>query len=101
MESSDAIKWKEACDSEMESLHKNETWILVPLPKGRKAIGNRWVFRVKENQAGEIERFKARLVAKGFLQKYDIYMAQPDGYIDEVHPDYVCKLKRSLYVLAR
>ncbi|KAG2958877.1 hypothetical protein PC123_g29053 [Phytophthora cactorum] len=41
MESSDAIKWKEACDSEMESLHKNETWILVPLPKGRKAIGNR------------------------------------------------------------
>ncbi|KAG2758739.1 Retrovirus-related Pol polyprotein from transposon TNT 1-94 [Phytophthora cactorum] len=146
MESSDAIKWKEACDSEMESLHKNETWILVPLPKGRKAIGNRWVFRVKENQAGEIERFKARLVAKGFLQKYgidydetfapvakftsirillslaakynltlhqmdvktaflnglldeDIYMAQPDGYIDEVHPDYVCKLKRSLYGL--
>ncbi|KAG3045216.1 hypothetical protein PC122_g24659 [Phytophthora cactorum] len=29
----------------------------------------------------------------------DIYMAQPDGYIDEVHPDYVCKLKRSLYGL--
>ncbi|KAG2758696.1 hypothetical protein Pcac1_g29199 [Phytophthora cactorum] len=74
MESSDAIKWKEACDSEMESLHKNETWILVPLPKGRKAIGNRWVFRVKENQAGEIERFKARLVAKGFLQKYFLGM---------------------------
>ncbi|GMF93428.1 unnamed protein product [Phytophthora fragariaefolia] len=67
MESGDAIKWKEACDSEIESLHKNETWILVPLPKGRKAISNRWVFRVKENQAGEIERFKSRLVAKGFL----------------------------------
>ncbi|KAG6615841.1 retrovirus-related gag-pol polyprotein [Phytophthora cinnamomi] len=109
---------------------------VVPLPKGRKAIGNRWVFRVKENQAGEVERFKARLVAKGFSQKYgidydetfapvakftsiravlslaakyglklhqmdvktaflnggldeEIYMVQPDGYVDEDHPDYV------------
>ncbi|KAG2955346.1 hypothetical protein PC118_g24752 [Phytophthora cactorum] len=49
MESSDAVKWKEACDSELESLHKNDTWDVVPLPKGRKAIGCRWVFRVKEN----------------------------------------------------
>ncbi|KAG2854807.1 hypothetical protein PC114_g28646 [Phytophthora cactorum] len=72
MESSDAVKWKEACDSELESLHKNDTWDVVPLPKGRKAIGCRWVFRVKENQDGEIERFKARLVAKGFSQKYGI-----------------------------
>lgn len=72
MESNDAAKWKEACESEMESLHKNKTWTLVPLPKGRKAIGNRWVFRVKENQAGEVERFKARLVAKGFAQKLGI-----------------------------
>ncbi|TJX12677.1 hypothetical protein E9840_12290, partial [Tissierella creatinini] len=146
MESSDADKWKEACDSEVESLRKNETWTLVPLPKGRKAIGCRWVFRVKENQSGEIERFKARLVAKGFSQKYgidydetfapvakftsirvllslaakykltvhqmdvktaflnglldeDIYMAQPDGYVDGDRPDYVCRLKRSLYGL--
>uniref|UniRef100_H3G5I6 Reverse transcriptase Ty1/copia-type domain-containing protein n=1 Tax=Phytophthora ramorum TaxID=164328 RepID=H3G5I6_PHYRM len=29
----------------------------------------------------------------------DIYMAQPDGYMDEDHPDHVCKLKRSLYGL--
>uniref|UniRef100_H3H9M0 Uncharacterized protein n=1 Tax=Phytophthora ramorum TaxID=164328 RepID=H3H9M0_PHYRM len=72
MESSDAVKWKEACDSECDSLLKNDTWDVVPLPKGRKAIGCRWVFRVKENQAGEIERFKARLVAKGFSQKYGI-----------------------------
>ncbi|KAG6590646.1 Retrovirus-related Pol polyprotein from transposon TNT 1-94 [Phytophthora cinnamomi] len=116
MESSDAAKWKEACDSEYDSLLKNKTWEVVPLPKGRKAIGNRWVFRVKENQAGEVERFKARLVAKGFSQKYgidydetfapgraefgrQIYMVQPDGYVDEDHPDYVCKLKQSLYGL--
>ncbi|PSD62998.1 hypothetical protein C7G80_19275, partial [Acinetobacter nosocomialis] len=44
MESSNSTKWKEACDSEINSLRKNETWVLVPLPKGRKAIGCRWVF---------------------------------------------------------
>ena len=41
MESSDADKWQKACHSEIESLRKNKTWTLVPLPKGRKAIGNR------------------------------------------------------------
>ena len=29
----------------------------------------------------------------------DIYMAQPDGFYDIVHPDYLCKLERSLYGL--
>ncbi|CEG39881.1 gag-pol polyprotein [Plasmopara halstedii] len=72
MESSEAVEWREACNSEIESLRRNKTWELVPLPHGRKAIGNRWIFRVKENQNGEIERYKARLVAKGFAQKYGI-----------------------------
>ncbi|KAG2758561.1 hypothetical protein Pcac1_g29317 [Phytophthora cactorum] len=85
MESSDAIKWKEACDSEMESLHKNETWILVPLPKGRKAIGNRWVFRVKENQAGEIEQdvatgkvsVRQTKFANDILEKFNMEKSNP------------------------
>ncbi|KAF1325883.1 Integrase catalytic core protein, partial [Globisporangium splendens] len=72
MESSDASKWMEACDSELESLCKNETWELVPLPRGRKAISSKWVFKVKETVEGLIERYKARLVAKGFLQKYGV-----------------------------
>uniref|UniRef100_A0AAV1U7S1 Reverse transcriptase Ty1/copia-type domain-containing protein n=1 Tax=Peronospora matthiolae TaxID=2874970 RepID=A0AAV1U7S1_9STRA len=54
------------------SLIQNDTWEIVPLPKDRKAIGCRWVFRVKENQNGEVERFKARLVAKGFSQKFGV-----------------------------
>lgn len=72
MESSEAAKWKEACRSEMESLRRSNTWTLVPLPQGRKPIGSRWVFRVKTNQAGQIERYKARLVAKGFSQEHGI-----------------------------
>ena len=67
MESSNADKWKEACDLEVDSLCKNKTWSLVSLPQGRNAIGCRWVFRIKENQAGEIERFKARLRGQGIF----------------------------------
>ena len=69
---SDASKWKEACASEFESLTKNETWELVVLPRGPKAIRSKWVFTVKEIVEGLIERYKARLVAKGFLQKYGV-----------------------------
>ncbi|CEG39832.1 reverse partial [Plasmopara halstedii] len=72
MESSDASKWVMACDMEMGSLRKNDTRELVPPPRGRKAIGNKWVFRIKKNQDGVIERYKARMVAKGFAQKYGI-----------------------------
>lgn len=72
MESDDASKWREACNSEFESLSKNETWELVPLPRGRKAISSKWVFKVKETVEGFVERYKARLVAKGFLQKYGV-----------------------------
>ena len=72
MESNDASKWRDACDSEFQSLTKNSTWDVVPLPSGRKLIGCKWVFKVKENERGEVERFKVRLVAKGFAQKAGI-----------------------------
>lgn len=62
----------EACDSEFESLSKNETWELVPFPRGRKPISSKWVFKVKETAEGLIKRYKARVVAKGLLQKYGV-----------------------------
>ncbi|KAJ0818040.1 putative RNA-directed DNA polymerase [Helianthus annuus] len=62
-------RWVEAMNKEMEALFRNNTWILADLPQGRKAIGCKWVYRVKYKSNGEIERFKARLVAKGFNQR--------------------------------
>ncbi|POM64988.1 putative transposable element [Phytophthora palmivora] len=50
----------------------NQTWVLVPRPKGRKILRSRWDFVVKYTGTGEIDRFKARLVIKGFLQEYGI-----------------------------
>ena len=72
LESDHAENWKAAADSEYQSLLENETWELVELPPGRKAITCRWVFKVKLDENGKVERFKGRLVVKGFLQKFGV-----------------------------
>jgi len=64
-----ADKWKDACLEEYNWHLENSTWTLVELPPGQKAIGSKWVFKIKHNADGSIERFKARLVAKGFSQR--------------------------------
>ena len=62
-------QWLKAAQDEIQSLVENGTFELVRLPPGRKAIGSRWVFRVKRNADGSIEWYKGRLVAKGFSQR--------------------------------
>jgi hypothetical protein len=44
----------------------------VPLPKGRKPISCKWVFKIKHGVHGEVERYKARLVARGFTQTFGV-----------------------------
>ena len=56
----------------MATLDANETWDLVPLPKGKNVIGYKWVYKVKHNANGNIRRYKARLVAKGYAQTYGV-----------------------------
>lgn len=68
----DSDKWKDVIEEEMESLIMNETWSLVELPANRRAIGNRWVFKIKSHPDGVNERYKARLVVKGFTHKSGI-----------------------------
>ena len=48
---------------EIVALERNHTWSLVPLQPGHKAIGCHWVYKIKHNSDGSIERYKARLVA--------------------------------------
>ena len=60
--------WKEAVQSEYDSLKSNETWELAELPHGRNAIGSKWVFKHKRDADGKIHKCKARLVAKGYSQ---------------------------------
>ena len=66
-------KWLVAMSEEMESLQKNKTWELVKFPKGKKAIGCKWIFQKKEALSEKVgEKFKARLVAKGYSQREEI-----------------------------
>jgi hypothetical protein len=55
--------------AEMQAHFENGTWELVQLPAGRKAIGSKWVFKIKRNADGSVDRYKARLVAQGFSQR--------------------------------
>ena len=65
----DLEKWLIAMHEEMESLHKNHTWVLVKLPKGKKIVWCKWVFKRKEGTPGiDDARYKVRLIAKGYSQ---------------------------------
>ncbi len=139
-------KWDNAMDEEMATLDVNATWELVVLPKDKKTIGCKWVYKVKHNADGCVSRYNARLVAKGYAQTYginyeetyspvakmttvraiiamatvkgwslhqmdvknvflhgdlqeELYMEQPPGYVDQTHPNLVCRLKKALYGL--
>jgi hypothetical protein len=48
----------------IETLHKNNTWDLVSLPQGRKAISNKWVHKIKRDGNDQMERYRARLLRK-------------------------------------
>ncbi|CAI7820274.1 unnamed protein product [Closterium sp. NIES-54] len=60
---------KKAMESELKSIEENGTWELVELPEGRKAITSKWLFKIKSDGDGKIERYKSRLVAKGYQEK--------------------------------
>ena len=69
MKGDDSERWRDAANAEYNTLLQNRTWGLVDLPPGEKAIGSGWVFKVKHNADGSIERYKARVVAKGYSQR--------------------------------
>nr|GEW90614.1 hypothetical protein [Tanacetum cinerariifolium] len=71
--------WIEAMQEELPQFKMQKVWVLVDLPKGKRAIGSKWVFRNKKNERGIVIRNKARLVAQGHTQEegidYDEFFA--------------------------
>ena len=59
-------QWSRAMDREMKSLRTNE---VTTLPPGKRAVGSKWVYKVKTGGDRAVERYKARLVAQGFNQR--------------------------------
>jgi hypothetical protein len=59
-------------EDEYTALMNNHTWHLVPPVKHKNLIDCKWVYRIKRNSDGTIDRYKARLVAKGFKQRFGL-----------------------------
>lgn len=64
--------WHSAMDDEYQALLQNQTWNLVPLASHVNVVGSKWVFKVKRQADGMVERHKARLVAKGYHQQHGV-----------------------------
>ena len=65
LQNENSSKWELAMKDEMDSLLGNQIWELTELPVGKKALHNKWVYRIKKKHDGS-KRYKARLVVKGF-----------------------------------
>lgn len=72
MNSKESYEWKKAIKEELSQLKAKGTWKLITRTQEMKPVKNKWVFKVKKDQNGNVNRFKARLVAKGFIQQEGI-----------------------------
>jgi hypothetical protein len=62
-------EWRETMQAELQATESNNTWFWSDLPRGQKAIGLKWVFKLKKDAAGNVVKHKARLIAKGYAHK--------------------------------
>ncbi|GJZ20114.1 putative ribonuclease H-like domain-containing protein [Tanacetum coccineum] len=96
------------------SSFKLQRVFLVDLPKGKRAIGTKWVYKYKKDERGIVVRNKARLVGQGYTQEKgidvksvflygtieeEVYVCQPPGFEDPQFPDKVYKVEKALYGL--
>ncbi|GJY44965.1 putative ribonuclease H-like domain-containing protein [Tanacetum coccineum] len=93
--------WVEAMQEELLQFKLQKVWILVDLPKGKRAIGTKWIFRNKKDKRGIVIRNKARLmdVKSAFLYgkiKEEVYVCQPLRFEDPDNPDKVYKVVKAL-----
>nr|GEV43159.1 putative ribonuclease H-like domain-containing protein [Tanacetum cinerariifolium] len=66
------LSWIEAMQEELLQFKMQNVWVLVDLPKGKRAIGSKWVFRNKKDEKGIVIMNKARIVAQGHTQEEGI-----------------------------
>ena len=68
MQRSDSENWKKAEIAEIQSMIKSHVFKTTTPPPGRKPVQSKWVYRIKRDKFGNVDRYKARIVAKGFKQ---------------------------------
>ncbi|GJS42329.1 retrovirus-related pol polyprotein from transposon TNT 1-94 [Tanacetum coccineum] len=119
--------WIESMQDELNQFERLQVWELVPRPEGKNVIALKWLWKNKCDVENIVVRNKTRLVAKGYKQeegidfeesfnitifqmdvktaflkgplKEEVYVSQPEGFIDPEFPDHVYRLKKALYSL--
>ncbi|GJU43646.1 retrovirus-related pol polyprotein from transposon TNT 1-94 [Tanacetum coccineum] len=102
--------WVDAMQEELLQFQIQKVWVLVDLPLGKKTIGLKWVYRNKKDERGVVVHNKARLVAQVYQMDVksaflygvideEVYVTQPPGFTDLMHPKKVYKVVKALYGL--
>nr|GEX61483.1 hypothetical protein [Tanacetum cinerariifolium] len=108
--------WIESMQEELHQFDRLDVWELVDRLLCTNVINLKWLWKNKRNEENTVIRNKSRLVAKGYAQKEgvdfeesfapvarleaeEVYVNQPDGFVDPYHPDKVYRLKKALYSL--
>ncbi|GJR62094.1 putative reverse transcriptase, RNA-dependent DNA polymerase [Tanacetum coccineum] len=86
--------WVEAIQEELLQFKLQKVWVFVDLPKGKRAIGTKWIFINKKDERGIVIRNKASLVIEE-----EVYVCQPLGFEDPDYHDKVYKVVKALYGL--
>eukprot|EP00253_Pinus_taeda_P017227 PITA_17227 len=60
--------WADAMVEEYDSIVRNSAWEIVPRPEGKSVVGSRWIYKVKQEADGSVEKYKTRFVSRGFSQ---------------------------------
>ncbi|GJX26781.1 retrovirus-related pol polyprotein from transposon TNT 1-94 [Tanacetum coccineum] len=113
--------WIEAMQEELHQFDRLDVWELVDIQLCKSVINLKWLWKNKRDEKNTVIRNKSCLVAKGYAKKEridfeesfkpvarleavcplkeEVYVNQPDGFVDPYHPDKVYCLKKALYGL--
>nr|GFA55770.1 retrovirus-related Pol polyprotein from transposon TNT 1-94 [Tanacetum cinerariifolium] len=111
--------WIESMQEELHQFDRLDVWELVNKPLCKNVINMKWLWKKKHDEENIVIQNKSRLVAKGYAQKEgvdfkesfapvarleassedEVYVNQPDGFVDPYHPDKVYHFKKALYGL--
>ncbi|GJS43296.1 retrovirus-related pol polyprotein from transposon TNT 1-94 [Tanacetum coccineum] len=93
--------WIEAMQDELHQFDRLQVWELVDKPFGKNVIKLKWLWKNKKDEDQTVIRNKMD-VKMAFLNgplKEEVYVAQPDGFVNPDHPDKVYRLRKALYGL--